>query len=487
MYGVFKAAENNVKDEDEECIQLSDERNQHDGKNGKDSIHPHQNELCASHPNSHTKNSLTDDPVAPSTDTITVTKREFIGPHNCGGTETLLAVPQLTGDAVEPTSRDVVVDKHQFAKYGISQGSYRSGNIENTRVEMPDMSNIDVSDSGLQCKVCGYRFKKRSYLEEHMTFHTGERPYKCSFCDKKFRVKFSHTVHERGHKGELPQCKVCGRRFKRRRYLERHMTIHTGERPYKCSFCDKKFWVKSSHRTHELGHKGELPQCKVCGGRYVSLQHHMLIHSTDWYKHVCSVCMRAFRRAGHLKRHMILHTDERPYTCWDCGRTFWCVNNLKSHIRGVHTVEEKNHVCSVFGKMFTRHSILNTHIRTTHTDQKFFQRETCGKYYKMKVALERHQTIHSSEKRFPCSTCGKCFRVDTALRRHKLIHTGEQPYECSVCKMRFNEFNSMKRHMLIHTGEKPYSCNYCGTRFTQSGGLASHRLRHCPSIKNINS
>ena len=167
---------------------------------------------------------------------------------------------------------------------------------------------------------------------------------------------------------------------------------------------------------------------------------------------------------------MLVHTGEKPYTCHDCGGRFRTKSNLQSHIRGVHTVQEKNHVCSVCGKMFAHNFILKIHMHV-HTDDKPYHCEKCGKAFKTKGNFNIHQTVRSSEKAFVCSICGKCFKRDTVLKKTQ----GEQPYECSVCKMRFNQSNSMQRHMLTHTGQKPYSCSDCGTRFTQSGGLASHR------------
>ena len=272
------------------------------------------------------------------------------------------------------------------------------------------------------------------------------------------------------------RCTVCGMRFLLPAYLKKHTMIHSGKKPHKCSFCDKKFRTQYQHKMHELRHKGLLPQCPVCGGRYACLQSHMLIHSDNSYKHICSVCKKAFRTPGKLKKHMLIHTGERPYTCNDCGGQFRTCTLLKSHMR-VHIKERNYGPCNICGKMFSDSTSLNSHVRT-HSEERPFHCETCGKAFKLKITLKAHQVGHSSEKRFVCSTCGKQFRRDTNLWRHKRIHTGEQPYECSVCGMRFNQYDSRKRHMLIHTGEKPYSCSDCGERFTQSGGLATHRRRH---------
>jgi len=283
---------------------------------------------------------------------------------------------------------------------------------------------------------------------------------------------------------EKLQCTVCGKWFARY-YLKTHMGLHSGKKPYSCSFCDMKFRLNETLKWHELGHKGELPQCDLCGGRFVSLNKHMInVHSGANYKYACSVCKKGFRMQAKLKTHMLTHSEERPYTCQDCGGCYRGLHDLKRHMKkhlAIHT-REKSHACVVCGKKFSQSAHVNIHMRT-HTGEKPYRCETCSKTFRALAQLCTHQRTHTQEKPYICTTCGKGFGQSAALRRHELIHSGVQPYECSECGMRFNQSNSMQRHMLTHTGEKPYSCTDCGHRFTQSGGLASHRRRHC-SAKN---
>jgi uncharacterized Zn-finger protein len=64
-------------------------------------------------------------------------------------------------------------------------------------------------------------------------------------------------THMRRHSGERPyKCPVCPRRFARSDARMRHIRLHTGERPYICRMCDRRFVESGNLRKHMLAVHG---------------------------------------------------------------------------------------------------------------------------------------------------------------------------------------------------------------------------------------
>jgi len=76
-------------------------------------------------------------------------------------------------------------------------------------------------------------------------------------CSKEYISKFNlkKHLHVSHLKKNLFECELCKKTFVSKQNLREHTFIHSGAKPFKCSFCGKKFRQTSQLCMHKRGHK----------------------------------------------------------------------------------------------------------------------------------------------------------------------------------------------------------------------------------------
>ncbi|XP_056221326.1 zinc finger protein 273-like [Seriola aureovittata] len=237
--------------------------------------------------------------------------------------------------------------------------------------------NIHKIGRPFKCNHCPKTLPKLRFLILHEWTHTGHLPFQCALCSCRFKSDADLIYHERVHTKEKPYlCSECGKTFSQNSNLLRHLNLIHGEfrneKKHSCSQCEKSFKEKGALKKHQRSkHLNELFRhpCPYCGKMVsaTTLARHILIHTGQRpFKCTVSECDKYFRSTSEVKKHVLIqHTTERPYKCDVCGKGFIKMCFLNSHAK-IHS-GEKPFVCHICGKAFLKLYSMQRHKNLVHT------------------------------------------------------------------------------------------------------------------------
>ncbi|XP_015915023.1 zinc finger protein PLAGL2 [Parasteatoda tepidariorum] len=169
-------------------------------------------------------------------------------------------------------------------------------------------------------------------------------------CTRVFSSRFKLVRHLHIHSGDRPfQCNNCGRRFHRKDHLKNHLQVHNPNKiQHSCNFCQKSYCSLLSYRKHLALHAAESGdlECKLCGKALEDREgilHHLKVHTgsrtlrgPSERKYPCDRCDRSFFTKKDVKRHLVVHTGKRDFVCQYCPQRFGRKDHLVRHTKKSH-------------------------------------------------------------------------------------------------------------------------------------------------------
>lgn len=295
--------------------------------------------------------------------------------------------------------------------------------------------------SGYQCEICLRVFSVSSNLKRHRFIHLASKPYTCT---------------------------ICWKSFKQARYLHKHLKLHKGKRHCHSRMCNVK--KKNEGNSSTPGAFDGSDNCRLNAGNLsqnvnsVDKQHFEMLQcdnrlnqnaplinsgaveiecadtlkeelveeqiadaDTTYLKHIrkdvnqCNICLKKFSYPSRLSRHLLVHTDDKPFKCSECSKSFRNPYHLRRHQK-IHKKQKKYIAKKKDPSLFNSSNVTSTSLLKTENG---------------------HQ----------CDVCLKTFSVPSKLRRHQIVHSGTKPYTCMICRKSFSHAYSLTKHFKLHTGK----------------------------------
>ena len=207
---------------------------------------------------------------------------------------------------------------------GEGGAQYQAGSITitaKTPLNIPKASQVSASQTFV-CPKCPKLFNNKKEFDNHVLVHnSGMKKYACPVCGLRFHLLHNMKRHLLNH--------------------EKSGDIETGTTDELLEAAETtaaKFPQSSQTETKVLVNSAGHMKCNLCNkwfSEQIALQRHMEVHSDD-RPFSCPICQWRFKQLHNMKRHLLTHSGAKPFACDFCDKSYTDNYSLKQHVAKIH-------------------------------------------------------------------------------------------------------------------------------------------------------
>lgn len=327
-----------------------------------------------------------------------------------------------------------------------------------------------------KCDECGSAYTKKLHLQRHyISSHAIEdKPFTCTFCEKKLLTKQQLETHLRTHIKPF-KCAFndqCDAGFTTAKLLEAHVErahVSKHEERLTCNICKKKSQSPSKLRQHILkghcGNNAESDSNSVFDNNFLMLQNSLKLKKYQCSSHECS---RSFNTWTLLQQHM--KKDHPKLQCLICKKKCVGDEGLQRHMM-IHDESMSNKIwkCLICENKFAKKQELLHHCKELHEldiDE--------NQHFLSKVDKE-DSTITDSASKFNANGVGK-----DLIKKKQIKKTEFDLWKSNIKILNKIEQGDSMAEVLLNSIGKKYECNIknCYRKFKKKENYETHLKKH---------